>query len=56
MAKLMSKLKNNTSSDSKPPKSPKPKGRRKLDIWNKLAIGVLTGFFGRMHICILYPC
>lgn len=44
MAKLMSKLKNNTSSDSKPPKSPKPKGRRKLDIWNKLAIGVLTVF------------
>ena len=44
MAKLMSKLKNNTSSDSKPPKSPKQKGRRKLDIWNKLAIGVLTVF------------
>lgn len=44
MAKLVSKLKKNTDSNSKQPKSPKPNGRRKLDVWNKLAIGVLTVF------------
>ena len=43
MANFMSNLKKNIGSDPKTPKEPKSK-RRKLDIWNKLAIGVLSIF------------